>query len=166
MSAVAAHMKLATTQDKSSFLPQPFCCSSVLAILQPGTPGRSRYYPTGRRQRLPETLGKKGEKRAKVYRDSHSRSVPSSCTPCPGQEAHGVAQSGQPVPSRLESDWWPEGLPWSTFLRQPAKARLPSAQTVPRDCSFEAHHGKPAPTERVGSRPTIRPPRRQGESYH
>ena len=47
MSAAAAHMKLAATQIKSSFLPQPFCCSSALPPAAGDAWQRNRTVPAG-----------------------------------------------------------------------------------------------------------------------
>ena len=96
----------------SSFYPQPYCCSSVLAIPQPGTPGRA-ILPHWPETAVSGNKRQKSENRAKAYSDSHSPicSAPSPRTPCPGRKAHGVAQSGQSVPSTLESSRWPRGSP-------------------------------------------------------
>ena len=78
MSAAAAHMKLAATQIKSSFLPQPFCCSSVLAILRPGTPGPPAILP-----HWPEAAAS-GNNRQKSKRElRHSVTVTSRSVPHP-----------------------------------------------------------------------------------
>ena len=150
------------TLIKSPLHPQPYCSSSVLPLSSRGR--LAAIVP-----RLPgpcwaRILLAKSEKEQAALSDSHDQHICSS--PLVRAERPTALSLLRPASSRLESNRRPEGHSSERLLRQLAKARTPSAQTVPRDCSFEAHHGKPAPTEKVGSRPRYGPPQRQGESYH